>query len=296
MSEKRKRFLFPYILITPGIILLLLVIFLPFLQNVYYSFTNHSLLNPNPSFIGWDNYTTIFFGNDFFPSLGRTLIWVSLNTIFLLVVGLIAAFVLNSKNLRGTKILHVFLLLPWILPEVVTGYTWRMLLNYQTGPYYRLLEFLNLIPQGQDIFSSRVLAMFALVAASVWRSFPLVGILVFAKLQTLPAEQVEAALIDGASRFDIFKNIEMPHVASAVRAIMTLCFIWTFNAFGIIHIMTGGGPASATEVLPIHLQRAAFVFFNFSYSSAFAVMMIIVLVAVVALINLTPWLIMHRKK
>lgn len=287
-EHKPKKNLLPYLLLLPGIILLLCVIFLPFLQNIYYSFTDYSLLNKNIAFVGLKNYADIFFGRDFFPALGKTLVWVVLNMTLMVLFGLLGAFILNSATLKGTIVLEVFLLIPWILPEVVTGYTWKLLLNYQTGPYYQLLEFLHLIPQGEDIFSSNMYAMLAVTFANVWRSFPLVSVMVYAKLKTLSKDQIEAAVIDGAGRARIFANIELPHIGSTLASVMTLCFVWTFNAFGIIHVMTGGGPAGATEVLPIFLQRSAFVFYNYSYSSAFAVLMILVLVAVVFVLNGVP--------
>lgn len=284
--KKKRGNLFPYLLVIPGILLLLVIIFLPFLQNVYYSFTDYSLLNADKSFTGLQNYKELVQDKTFFEALGKSLIWVVLNLVFVLLIGLAAAFVQNSKRLKGLIIFQALLLLPWILPEVVTGYTWKLMLAYQTGPYYKLLEFLHIIAPGQDVFSSDFAAMMAAVLANVWRSFPIVGITVYAKLQTLSADQIEAAIMDGATRFVVFRDIELPHITTALISVATLCFVWTFNAFGIIHIMTGGGPAGATETLPILLQKQAFQFYDYSMASSFAVMMILVLLAAVVLISL----------
>lgn len=284
--KKKRGNLFPYLLVIPGILLLLIIIFLPFLQNVYYSFTDYSLLNADKSFTGLQNYKELVQDKTFFEALGKSLIWVVLNLVFVLLIGLAAAFVQNSKRLKGLIIFQALLLLPWILPEVVTGYTWKLMLAYQTGPYYKLLEFLHIIAPRQDVFSSDFAAMMAAVLANVWRSFPIVGITVYAKLQTLSADQIEAAIMDGATRFVVFRDIELPHITTALISVATLCFVWTFNAFGIIHIMTGGGPAGATETLPILLQKQAFQFYDYSMASSFAVMMILVLLAAVVLISL----------
>ena len=284
-TKKRGRFL-PYLLVIPGILLLLLVIFLPFIQNFYYSFTDYSLLNADTSFTGLQNYKELIQGKDFFSALGKSFIWVVLNLVLLILVGLAAAFAQNSKRLKGLILFQALLLLPWILPEVVTGYTWKLLLSYQTGPYYKLLEFLKIITPGEDIFSMDIPAMLAVVMANVWRSFPIVGITVYAKLQTLSPDLVEAAIVDGANRFVIFRSIELPHITTALISVATLCFVWTFNAFGIIHIMTGGGPAGATETLPILLQKQAFQFYDYSMASSFAVMMIVILILIVVFVNL----------
>lgn len=283
---KKSGRLFPYLLVIPGILLLMLIIFMPFIQNVYYSFTDYSLLNADKSFIGLQNYKELLHDKTFFEALMKSFIWVVLNLILLLVVGLTAAFIQNSKRLKGLIIFQALLLLPWILPEVVTGYTWKLLLSYQTGPYYKLLEFLHIITPGADIFSSDFGAMMATVMANVWRSFPIVGITVYAKLQTLSAEQIEAAVIDGANRFVVFRDIELPHITTALISVATLCFVWTFNAFGIIHVMTGGGPAGVTETLPVLLQKQAFQFYDYSMASSFAVMMILILLLIVVFINL----------
>ena len=294
-TSKRRKELFSYALTIPGIVLLLVVVFLPFLQNIYYSFTDYSLLNVNESVIGFENYKKILKGDEFFSALGKSLVYVVIVICLIAVIGVGAAFIQNSKSIKGVAVLQIFLLLPWVMPEVITGYTWKLLLNYQTGPYYRLLETLHLIPKGEDIFANAVLALLAVAIANVWRGFPVVAITVYAKLQTLQQEQVEAAIIDGANRFQVFRFIELPHVSSSVSAVLTLCFIWTFNSFGLVNVMTGGGPAGATETLPVFLQRKAFKFFDYSNASAFAVLMIIVLLIVVLLIKGIPALIRKKK-
>lgn len=288
---KKRRYLSkekftPYALILPGMLLLVIIIFIPFIQNVYYSFTDYSLLTPKGSFIGIDNYIEIFRNSEFVSALGNSIIWVLLNLVLVLLIGIVAALILNSKHLKGTIVFQALLLIPWVLPEVVTGYTWKLLLLYQTGPYYRFLEFFKLIGAGDDIFANPQTAMIAVVIANVWRSFPIVAITVYAKLQSLSVDQIEAATMDGANRMQILRSIELPHIKSTIISVGTLCFIWTFNAFGIIHIMTGGGPAGGTETLPLLLQQEAFQFYDYSKASTYAVIMIVILIVIVLGTNL----------
>lgn len=285
-QKRRERF--AHGLIFPGVVLLLVVVFVPFLRNIFYSFTNYSLMKMNPKFVGLENYIDILTGDDFYNAMRTSFIYVVVVISLIAVIGVGAAFIQNSKSIKGVTVLQIFLLLPWILPEVITGYIWKLLLNYQTGPYYRLLETLHIIPEGEDIFSNAVPALLAVAMANIWRGFPVVAISVYAKLQTLQREQVEAAIIDGANRFQVFRFIEMPHVAASLISVLTLCFVWTFNAFGLVDVMTGGGPAGATETLPLFLQREAFKFFDYAESSAFALLMVIVLVIVVLILNAIP--------
>lgn len=289
MNEFRKRReKFALALVLPGMILLLIVVFLPFLQNIYYSFTDYSLINVEEKIVGLKNYIDILNGDEFTGALVKSLIYVTLVISLIAIIGIGAAFIQNSKSIKGVTFLQIFLLLPWVMPEVITGYTWKLLLNYETGPYYKLLEALHVIEKGDDIFADPAMALLAVVMANVWRGFPVVAITVYAKLQSLQKEQIEAAVIDGANRFQVFQSIEMPHIANSVISVLTLCFIWTFNSFGLVNVMTGGGPAGATETLPVFLQRKAFKFFDFANASAFAVLMILVLAAVIVLLQGIP--------
>ncbi|MFV0504178.1 MAG: carbohydrate ABC transporter permease [Lachnospirales bacterium] len=288
MFESKRNKYFPYIVVSPGVLLLVVIIFLPFLQNTFYSFTDYALMNINYKIVWFDNYINIMQKGEFIEALGKTLTWVILNMLLMVFLGVLAAFIQNSKSIKGKGVLQVFLLFPWVLPEVVTGYTWKLLFNYQSGPYYVLAEHLHLIPQNEDIFSNGVTALFAAVLANVWRSFPIIAVTIYAKLQTLSTEQVEAAMLDGASRYDVFRSIEFPHIGQTLLSITSLCFIWTFNSFGILKIMTNGGPAQATEVLSLLLQKKAFEFYDYSYASAFAVMMILSLLGGILLLNILP--------
>lgn len=294
MNTRKKGKLFPYFLILPGVTLLLIVVFLPFLQNLYYSFTNYSLLNAEKNFVGFQNYIEILKGDEFFGALWKSIVYVIIVIVFIAIIGVGTAFLQNSKNLKGVTILQIFLLLPWVMPEVITGYTWKLLLNYETGPYYCLLEKLHIIAEGEDIFANAVYAMLTVAIANIWRGFPVVAITVYAKLQSLQKEQVEAAIIDGANRFQVFCYIEMPHIKATVFSVLTLCFIWTFNSFGLMHVMTGGGPAGATETLPVFLQRMAFKFYDYSGASAFAVLMILTLLIVIFFVRIIPAVIQKK--
>jgi multiple sugar transport system permease protein len=94
--------------------------------------------------------------------------------------------------------------------------------------------------------------------------------------------------LDGASRQALFFHVELPYIRPILFSVGTLCFIWTFNAYGIISVMTGGGPAKATQVVSVLMQKAAFQFFDYSMAATYAVLILIILVAVVALLNLLP--------
>ena len=289
--KKTGKYL-PYGLLLPGMTILTVLMFIPFFRNVAYSFTNYKLTNPNYKFTGFSNYAEALLSGDFRETLWRTFIWVVLNIVLMLLIGMAGAFVLNSGHIKGVFLLEIVLLVPWVLPEAVTGYTWKLLLNYQSGIYYKLLHFLHFIPNEYDVFAHGASAMIACVIANVWRSFPIISLTTLAKLRTLPGERIEAAVLDGANRRQLFWYIELPYIKSSLISVGTLCFIWTFNAFGIISVMTNGGPAKATQVVSVLVQKAAFQYFDYGMASTYAVLILLILLAIVLLLNFFA----HRKK
>lgn len=293
MRKKEQRF--ANIIVSPGLLLLCVLMFYPFIRNIAYSFTNYKMTNPNYEYIGLKNYLEALSGKDFQMALKNTIIWVVLNIVLMMLIGVLSAYVMNSKKIKCAFILEAVLLLPWILPETITGNTWKLLLNYQSGIYYKILLALHIIPEKYDIFAHAMSAMMACVFANVWRSFPLIGLTTLAKLRTLPSDWIEAAKLDGANRFQIFHYIEIPYIRPVLLSTGTLCFIWTFNAYGIISVMTNGGPAKATQVVSILMQKQAFQYFDYAMASTFAVLILIILVVVVVALNSLPKLLSKRK-
>lgn len=295
-SKLQKTGALPYCFVIPGIIVLCILMFYPFLRNILYSFTDYKMTNPHYESIGLTNYIEALASQDFRNALFNTLVWVIINIVFMMLIGVLGAFIMNSTQIKCAIVLEVVLLLPWILPEAITGYTWKLLLNYGSGIYYQLLNALHIVPDGYDIFAHGMPAMLACVAANVWRSFPLISLTTLAKLRALPTEQIEAAALDGASRKDLFFQIELPFIKPAIMTTGVLCFIWTFNAYGIIGVMTSGGPARATEVVSVLMQKSAFQFYDYSMSSTYAVLILIILIVVVLFLNTIPKLLSKPEK
>lgn len=280
-----KRKILPFIYIIPGMILLIGLIYYPFLRNILYSFTNYALTKPNYKMVGLDNFVDALTNREFIASLRTTCIWVVVNMTLMISIGVLSAYIMNSKKIKGVFLLEIVLLVPWVLPEAITGYTWKLLLNYQSGIFYQILQGLHIIPEKYDIFAHTASALLACIAANVWRGFPLFGLTTLAKLRTLPEEQLEAALLDGASRWERFRYVEFPHIRSVVISVGTLGFIWTFNAYGIISVMTNGGPAKGTQVVSVLMQKTAFSYFDYSMASTYAILILLILIALILILR-----------
>ena len=121
----KKRKLFPYFLVIPGLLVLGILIYYPFIRNVLYSFTDYKLTNTDYEIVGIVNYVDALTKGDLLPALKNSFVWVVLNMILMMLLGTLAAFLQNSKHIKGVVLFQVFLLLPWVLPEAVTGYIWK---------------------------------------------------------------------------------------------------------------------------------------------------------------------------
>lgn len=269
----------PYILVGPSIVVLLVMVCYPFFSNIYYSFLDFTLVKKAVPFVFFDNYLHVFQKDYFWSTLLRTFIWTISNIVLMLVLGTLTSLALNS-GFKGKALLQSALLIPWILPEVVTGYTWKWMLTSEYGIVNNLLTFLGIINSDFSWFKTGTAAMAAVVLANVWRGYPFMTIMFYAKLKTLSKNQVEAAKIDGANGLQIFYNVTLAHLEPVIQKCTALAFIWTFNSFSIIFTMTNGGPIGKTETFPLIIQKTAFQNFKFSEASTMSIIMMLAMIAV----------------
>lgn len=275
----------PYILLLPSSVLILVFVLVPFLLNIIVSFTDYSLINPNYSFVGIQNYVEVFNSGILVVAVIKTAIWTIGCLIPSLIIGLIACLLMNS-NIKFVNVLKAAILLPWVLPEVVTGYAWQWMFSGDFGIITHYLIKLHIIDDSFSFFTTTSAAMTAVIIANVWRSFPFIAVMLYAKLKTLPAEMVEAAKIDGAGSIQIFTHVTISWLMPIAARVMALAFIWTSNAFSIIFTMTAGGPAGGTETLSVLMQRIAMRDYNFPIATALGVIVFII----TALCILLPFL------
>ena len=185
---------FGFMIALPAVLLFLVIAIFPLVSSIGTSLYNQSLLRPERTFVGLDNYGLIW--DEFVARLGTTLVFASLSTVFPLVLGVALAMLLNAR-MRGRTILRGALMLPWLLPGVVVSFLWAWIFNDSYGVVNHVLEILGQPPI--SMLGNPVGAMAAVVIAKTWHSFPWIMVVALAVLQTLPSEQIEAATIDGAT-------------------------------------------------------------------------------------------------
>jgi len=226
------------ILILPVLFYVMGMILFPFFINIWLSFQKKNIGMP-AEFIGLGNYIYWLRNPDFFKVLKNTLVYTSVSIALKFVLGLGGALLLN-RDFRGRNFFRGFLLIPWILPTVVTCFTWRWLYDDLVGVFNFFLVRMNVGPV--PWLSSSSLALGSVIAVNVWRGFPFFGILLLAGLQSIPAQSYEAAKIDGANTFQCFLYVTLPALRSIAMIAILLSTIWTFNDFEIVYLLTRGGP------------------------------------------------------
>ena len=288
-SNRFEEAVLPQLLTLPTTLMIFMFIILPSLFNIVLSFTNYSFVNPDRRFVGLRNYINLIGDDVIWSAFVVTLTWTVSNIIPIFVLGIIVALLMNT-NLKGIGFLKAIILLPWILPEVVTGYTWRWMLMSDFGILHNFLTGIGVISSDFSFFSMKSGAMIGVVMSNVWRSFPFISVMLYAKIKSLPRDLTEAASLDGANSFQIFRHITVSWIMPVLGRLLWLMSIWLFNAFAIIYVMTRGGPGTFTATLPLLMHRYAFTHYKIGEAATIGciimLFMIIMTIVVRALLKI----------
>jgi multiple sugar transport system permease protein len=267
--------------VAPALIALLLILGLPSVVAV-----GTSLTTPEAPF-SIDNYTRLLGDTQVISSLLLTLSFVGGTLIVHLVIGLAIALALNTQ-IRARKFWRVVMILPWTIPDVVSGLVWRFMYNPTSGIINHVLRGTGLMEGYTEWLGNSSLAMPSVIFADVWRGYPFVMIILLAGLQSIPTDVREAARVDGAGAFQEFWHVTLPLLKPIIVIAAALDMIWQFRRFGLVYNMTQGGPGRSTEILSLHAYKEYFRFFNYEYASAMAVSLgLIILVLSVPYVRTT---------
>ncbi|MBI3958659.1 MAG: sugar ABC transporter permease [Chloroflexi bacterium] len=269
-----------YYLITPSIVMIVLIYFYPMLNGIWQSMHYFSRVQPWAyRFTGLENYLTALQTHDFWVALRTSAIWTLGGVLASYLLGLAAALLLNG-SFRGRGIYRSVLLLPWVVPPVVAGTSWMWMYADQDGIINITLRQLGIISKPIYWLSVPHLAMLAVIIVHVWRSFPFMMITVLAALSGISDDIYEAGRIDGASNWQLLRYITFPLIFPISVTATVLSSIWTFNDFGTIFVLTGGGPAGATTTLIIQSYKEAFQRYNVGYGTSLAVIAMILMMGI----------------
>jgi multiple sugar transport system permease protein len=264
------------LLVLPALVLLGALTLYPVGYGIWLSFFNKHSFFPEQSFIGLANYAAVFADEEFWRALKLGAIY-SVSTIALqLALGLGAALLLNEA-FPGRGLVRAVCIFPYVIPTVVAVIVWKWLLNSQFG----LVNYVLGMPIS---WMGRDWIMTSLVLVSVWQFFPFVLLAVLARLQTIPPELYEAAMVDGAGTLNRFWHVTLPQLASVLFVIVLLRSIWMFTKFDTPWLMIqGGGAENYIRTLPVYTYLRTFAYYEAGRGAAMAVIMFLLLAAAAAL-------------
>jgi multiple sugar transport system permease protein len=192
------------------------------------------------------------------------------------------ALVLN-QSFRGRGIVRTIAIIPWALPTAIMGLAWTWIFNDQFGVVNDLLQRLGLIQTGISWLGEPTLAMMALIIADVWKTTPFISIILLAGLQSIPQDLYEAHSMDGANPWQSFCQITLPLLMPQILIALLFRFAQAFGIFDLVQVMTGGGPAGATETVSIYIYSTVMRYLDFGYGAALVVVTFLLLILAVAI-------------
>jgi multiple sugar transport system permease protein len=268
-----------YLFATPLVVVLAAAVILPALYNTGLAFFKYDATRDAWRFVGTQNFTTLLAQDGFWNAVSVTLLWVAGNVALQLVLGLAVALALNAVvSLRAFY--SAVVMVPWVSSFVIVAVVFLWLYHPELGVLNDMLMRLGLISQPIAWLASPGMAQFSLILANTWKFFPLVAITLFAGLQTVPRELVEASTIDGANRLQMLRYIVIPLLAPSIATAVLLSAIWAFNAFTLSIIMTGGGPLRATEVMGLYIFKIGFDSFDFGVAAAASLVLFVAILVI----------------
>ena len=270
-------------LVVPSFVILVAVVFYPFVYNIVISFSNMSLRHIRDwSIIGFQQYYKVFFEPtqpNFYVVFLKTIIWTAVNVVFHVGLGVMLALLLNQRDIKGRPLFRTLLILPWAIPQYIVALTWRGMFNAEYGSINLIItKYLNL--PAVEWLKSPTEAFLACILTNVWLGFPFMMVIALGALQSIPHELYEAANIDGASWWHKLRHITLPLIRPVMIPAITLGTVWTFNALNIVWLVSNAGePSDQTHILVSFVYKAAFNLYRYGYAAALSMVIFLLLLA-----------------
>jgi multiple sugar transport system permease protein len=269
-----------WLLLLPSLIPVVVLSVYPLVNGIWLGFTDaRAGFDVQYKFNGFANYTKLLHDDLFWNSFKIGLIWAVTVTVlqFLLALGL--AMLLNA-GLRFQWLVRPLALVPWAMPSVIVAILWKLIYHPDAGILNAVLRWLHVIDHNISWLGSFDLALPAVIVVGVWAGMPQTTIALLAGLQNTPVELHEAAALDGAGAWQRFLAVTWPAIKPVAIAITSLDFVWNFNSFGLVYVLTDGGPGGRTLLPMLFAYQRAFGNGEFGYAAALGNVMVIVIVAI----------------
>lgn len=261
------------LMMLPAILVLAFVMLYPAFVAFQSSFFRIDTLTRTETFVGLRNFQNLLSDPMFWGSFRRTMIWVFGAMSTQVVAGIAVAVVLNQA-VKGRNLVRGFVLFPYLVPAIVAVLTWRWIFSDTVGVANYLLDDVLGLSDGPVPWFHPDWAMVSVVIMSLWKYLPYWGLLILARMQTIPTDLYEAAEIDGASGWQKFRYVTLPWILPVIIVLLILRSIWAFNEFDMVYLPAAGGPLFSTTTVPVYIRYLAFDVGNLGAAAAVAVTML----------------------
>ena len=262
-------------LLSPVLVLIAAFSIIPLLRGIYLGFTDYRLGDPI-AFNGLENYVQLFKDEYFWYSFRVGILWTLVVTTLQVFVGLGLALLLNTR-IRFSSFYAVIMLVPWATPPIIRGIVWRQIYDPDAGALNIMLMHAGILSAPVNWLSSFQHVIPAVILAAVWGEISKAAVFLLAGLQSISHELYEAARLDGAGRLEEFLHITLPSLKPVLAAIVSLSFMWNFNTFGLVWVLTQGGPGGMTRLPMLAAYEEAFRYGYVGYAAAIGNIMVLVL-------------------
>ena len=267
------------VFVLPAMLIDFLLLVYPIISSVYFSFTSKNLIRPYYKWIWFDNFKFVLTNPEFYHAFLTSIKWTVLSITGQLLVGFIAALSLNRIP-KFSGFYRTLLIIPWAFPAIVIAFSWKWILNDVYGFIPNLLTQLHITKENINFLADPKTAFWIVLFINIWFGAPLFMVNILAALKTIPREQYEAAIVDGASSFQVFRYITIRHIRGVIGLLVVLRTIWVFNNFDLLYLLTGGGPSDLTTTLPIYAYKTGWNLKRLGTASAVTILLLLFLMAV----------------
>lgn len=274
LGDRQQRTLVGVLLVAPLALLMAFTIGYPLVTTFLLSFQNQGTAGTPSQYVGLATYRQVWSGEGLWRSLRLSGVWLIGNLLIQTILAFASALLLQRVG-RWARSARIWILFPWVIPTVAVAVIWQWLTNSSYGIVARLFSMVGL--DHIQFFADSTWAMPTLVFMNSWHWFPLGAVIIYGALQTIPGEVKEAAQVDGANSWDMFRHITLPLLQPVLFALGLVGALWSFNIVDSIYLVTQGGPAGASETTPVFIYNTAFGAFRSSQAAAASVTAIVIL-------------------
>lgn len=262
--------------VIPAALVVFLLLIYPILSSIYYSFTSKHLIKATYDWVWLKNFQFVLTNPDFYTAFLNSIKWTVFSIAGQLLAGFATALALN-KIPKYSGFFRTLLIIPWAFPAIVIAFSWKWIFNDVYGFIPNLLTSMGITDYNVNFFADPGFVFGAVVFINIWFGAPLFMVNILSALKTIPSDQYEAAVMDGATAWQSFWSITVRHIRGVIGLLLVLRTIWVFNNFDLLYLITGGGPSDLTTTLPIFAYRAGWGMKQLGVSSAITIILLLFL-------------------